>query len=47
MAAADRELWPPSATSWPAIRQELPAAAIIVALAVLADMHELLPHLLR
>ena len=47
VAAAARELWPPSATSWPAIRQELPAAAVIVALAVLADMHEILPHLLR
>ena len=44
--AAARELWPPSATSWPAIRQELPAAAVIVALAVLADTHALLPHLL-
>ena len=47
LAAAARELWPPTATSWPAIRQELPAAAVIVALAVLADMHEILPHLLR
>ena len=47
VAAAAGALWPPSATSWATIRQELPAVTVIVAIAVLADTHELLPHLLR
>jgi hypothetical protein len=45
-AAASAALFRPDSPRWRSIRQELPALATTLALTVLAEVHEFLPHAL-
>jgi len=46
VAAAGAVLFLPDSPRWQSIRQELPALATTLALTVLAEVHEFLPHAL-
>lgn len=46
LAAASAALFRPDSPRWPSIRQELAALVTTLALTVLAEMHEFLPHAL-